>query len=138
MLGYPRGSKELIGPFNTKFGPAETYEWFSKEAGIALKTEGDGRVFPVSDQSSTVTEALIAEANKNGVRIFCKTRVSHVTARTDDETFVVTANAADPAVAKDLSQFVAKKKDKSGSGDGAESLVDMECDRVVFATGSSR
>ena len=47
--GYPRGNKELLGPFSSQFGPQETYNWF-KNHGISLKTEADGRVFPVSDR----------------------------------------------------------------------------------------
>lgn len=48
--GYPRGSKELLGPLSSKFGPWETYDWFSTK-GIDLKTEKDGRVFPTTDRS---------------------------------------------------------------------------------------
>ncbi len=40
---YPRGHKELIGPFH-KWGPSETSAWFA-ERGVALKTETDGRMF---------------------------------------------------------------------------------------------
>ena len=47
--GYPRGSKELLGPLSAKFGPWETFEWFSSK-GIDLKTEKDGRVFPTTDR----------------------------------------------------------------------------------------
>ena len=42
--GYPRGSKELLGPFNVQFGPWDTYEWFTKR-NVELKTEADGRYF---------------------------------------------------------------------------------------------
>jgi hypothetical protein len=49
--GYPRGSKELLGPLSSKFGPWETYDWFSTK-GIDLKTEKDGRVFPTTDRLS--------------------------------------------------------------------------------------
>jgi HI0933-like protein len=48
--GYPRGSKELLGPLSAKFGPWETFEWFSSR-GVDLKTEKDGRVFPTTDRS---------------------------------------------------------------------------------------
>lgn len=44
--GYPRGYRELLGPYNAKFGPWETYDWFTKH-GVELKTEIDGRVFPM-------------------------------------------------------------------------------------------
>ena len=48
--GYPRGGKELLGPLSAKFGPWETFDWFSSR-GIDLKTEKDGRVFPITDRS---------------------------------------------------------------------------------------
>ena len=42
-----------MGPLSAKFGPWETFEWFSSR-GIDLKTERDGRVFPVTDRYRTV------------------------------------------------------------------------------------
>lgn len=48
IKGYPRGSRELLGPFNSQFGPWETLGWFA-ERGLELKTESDGRMFPVTD-----------------------------------------------------------------------------------------
>lgn len=35
--GYPRGEKELLGPYTKAFGPQETYEWFNSRT--PLKTE---------------------------------------------------------------------------------------------------
>ena len=49
---YPRGKKELLGPFN-KFMTGDTMEWFEKR-GIELKIEDDGRMFPVSNSSQTI------------------------------------------------------------------------------------
>ena len=65
--GYPRGSRELIGPFS-RFGPQQTVEWFGAH-GVELKTEGDGRMFPVSDDSATVVDCLVRAARKAGVRV---------------------------------------------------------------------
>lgn len=53
---YPRGGRELLGPFH-HFGPTGTVDWFAQE-GVALKTEEDGRMFPVTDQSATIIAAL--------------------------------------------------------------------------------
>jgi predicted flavoprotein YhiN len=50
--GYPRGEKELLGPYSKTFGPKETYDWFSSRT--PLKTEADGRVFPTSDKSQSI------------------------------------------------------------------------------------
>ncbi len=64
---YPRGGRELLGPFHA-FSPHDTVSWFS-ERGVAIKTEADGRMFPVSDQSSSIVECLMNEAEKAGVGI---------------------------------------------------------------------
>jgi hypothetical protein len=65
--GYPRGSRELIGPFH-RFGPTETVEWF-RERGVELKAEKDGRMFPVTDDSATVVDCLMRAAQRAGVRL---------------------------------------------------------------------
>jgi predicted Rossmann fold flavoprotein len=62
---YPRGVKNLIGAFH-RFQPADTITWF-EEQGVELKVEADGRMFPASDNSETIIEALTAAARKNGV-----------------------------------------------------------------------
>lgn len=67
ILNYPRGYRELLGPF-TKFGPKETREWFESR-GVMLKTEDNGRMFPVTGQSMTIVNCLIKEAEKYGVKI---------------------------------------------------------------------
>jgi hypothetical protein len=64
---YPRGGVELRGPF-TRFQPRDTLEWF-RQRGVLLKTEADGRVFPVSDSSETVIECFLAQARRLGVRL---------------------------------------------------------------------
>ena len=64
---YPRGQKSLIGPFN-RFGVADTIEWFTSR-GVTLKTEADGRMFPDTDSSQTIVDALRDAADAAGVRI---------------------------------------------------------------------
>ena len=54
--GYPRGKKELLGALS-RFGPTETADWFRQE-GVSLKTEPDGRMFPTTDDSQTIIDAL--------------------------------------------------------------------------------
>jgi predicted Rossmann fold flavoprotein len=65
--GYPRGSRELIGPLH-RFGPTDTVAWFAQR-GVELKTEKDGRMFPVTDDSSTIVDCLAAAAAKAGVKL---------------------------------------------------------------------
>jgi predicted Rossmann fold flavoprotein len=64
---YPRGGKALRGPLE-RFGPRETVRWFERR-GVALKTEPDGRMFPVTDSSETIANALVSEAERFGVEI---------------------------------------------------------------------
>ncbi|MGH8003253.1 MAG: NAD(P)/FAD-dependent oxidoreductase, partial [Limisphaerales bacterium] len=77
VKGYPRGAKELLGPF-TRFGPRETVEWFEKEA-VRLKTEGDGRMFPITDKSETVVDCLVAAARKRGIGLRLGAKVKNIT-----------------------------------------------------------
>ncbi len=64
---YPRGSRELMGPFST-FQPGDIFGWFA-ERGVELITEDDGRVFPASNSSDTIINCFQSEARKNGVEI---------------------------------------------------------------------
>ena len=74
---YPRGQKELIGPFH-KWGPAETVAWFSAR-GVPLKTEDDGRMFPVTDDSGTIVGCLVQAARSLGVDIRTSCPVEKIT-----------------------------------------------------------
>jgi predicted Rossmann fold flavoprotein len=62
---YPRGGRALLAAFQ-RFGPAETEAWF-RERGVKLKTEPDGRRFPVSDSSETIIDCFLSEARAAGV-----------------------------------------------------------------------
>lgn len=64
---YPRGSKELRGAFH-QFNTNDTVRWF-EQRGVKLKTEADGRIFPVSDSSQTIIDCLTGEAERLGVNI---------------------------------------------------------------------
>ena len=65
---YPRGERALIGPFH-RFGSSETVRWFEAR-GVKLKTEADGRMFPITDSSQTIINTLLEAARKAGVRLF--------------------------------------------------------------------
>jgi hypothetical protein len=62
---YPRGRKELLGPFH-QFMTGDTMEWFESRA-VKLKIEVDNRVFPVSNSSQTIIDCLMKSAEKAGV-----------------------------------------------------------------------
>lgn len=62
---YPRGGRELLGAFS-RWQPRDTVEWFAAR-GVALKTEEDGRMFPVTDESATIVDCLLGSARRAGV-----------------------------------------------------------------------
>lgn len=66
-LKYPRGSTFLLEPFSV-FGSKQTKAWF-EERNVPLKTEDDGRVFPLSNTSSTIYNCLTQAARTAGVKI---------------------------------------------------------------------
>ena len=49
---YPRGSRELLGPFH-RFQPSDMIQWLKKK-GVKIKREEDGRMFPESNSSATI------------------------------------------------------------------------------------
>ncbi len=65
VQAYPRGGKALRGAF-TRFQPQDTIEWFEKR-GVSLKTETDGRIFPVTDNSQTVIDCLLQEVTAHDI-----------------------------------------------------------------------
>lgn len=65
---YPRGGRELIGAFH-RWGPVDTIAWFEAR-GVRLKTEADGRMFPVTDDSGTIIDCLERAAREAGVEVW--------------------------------------------------------------------
>jgi hypothetical protein len=64
---YPRGRKELLGPFHT-FMTGDTMEWFESR-NVPLKIESDNRVFPTSDDSQSIINCLMDEVSRLGVKV---------------------------------------------------------------------
>ena len=77
---YPRGSSELVGALSSRFSPTETKAWFEAE-GVQLKREEDGRVFPTTDDSATIVDALLSAAGRAGVELRTRTKVTSATRR---------------------------------------------------------
>ncbi len=75
-LRYPRGQKFLKKAFHW-FNTNDTVEWFNERA-VTLKTEADGRMFPITDQSQTIIDCLLREADKYGVKILMKAEVTAI------------------------------------------------------------
>lgn len=76
VQNYPRGSKALRGAF-TRFNAKDTVAWFESQ-GVKLKTESDGRMFPVTDDSETIVNCLVKAAEDAGVRFRMGTAVKSI------------------------------------------------------------
>ena len=83
---YPRGQNFLKKSFHW-FNTKDTISWF-EERGVQLKTEADGRMFPVTDNSQTVIECLIKEANKYSVTILMNRNVQNIEVRNSSEEII--------------------------------------------------
>ena len=64
---YPRGEKELLGPFH-QFMTGDTFEWFENN-GIPLKIEKDNRVFPESNSSQTIIDCFLGKTKALGIPV---------------------------------------------------------------------
>jgi predicted Rossmann fold flavoprotein len=78
VQAYPRGNKALRGAFS-RFQPQDTVDWFKAE-GVTLKTEADGRMFPVTDDSVTIVDCLLQAARQAGVQLRTRAAVRSITA----------------------------------------------------------
>jgi predicted Rossmann fold flavoprotein len=73
---YPRGQHFVKKAFH-QFFTTDTIQWF-EERGVKLKTEGDGRMFPVTDTSQTIIDCLLKEVGKYGVEIMMNAEVKAI------------------------------------------------------------
>lgn len=73
---YPRGHKELIGLFH-RFQPKDTVAWFEAR-GVQLKTEADGRIFPITDDANTIANCLKKEAADLGIPIHTRCKIESI------------------------------------------------------------
>src|SRR5438105_9286634 len=104
---FPRGERALISPL-CRFSPSDTVAWFEAR-GVRLKTEPDGRMFPVTDSSRTIIDCLLDEAKAAGVRLFRRRGIERVRISGED-TFELSSSDA--------------------------TLI--KCNRLLLATGGSR
>ncbi|MBE9055879.1 NAD(P)/FAD-dependent oxidoreductase [Sphaerospermopsis sp. LEGE 08334] len=113
VQNYPRGGKALRGAF-TRFQPLDTVAWFAAH-GVNLKTEADGRMFPITDRSETIVECLIKAAFNAGLKLSIGTPV--ISVKRQNEGFEVIF--------------------KSGETKYCDSEALLQADRLILATGSS-
>ncbi len=110
---YPRGGKALLGPF-VKFYARDSVAWFESR-GVKLKSEPDGRMFPVTDSSQTIVDCLMQAAQKAGVKLRLNCAVESA-AKTEDGNFELMLGGASVPASRE--KFV--------------------CDRLLLATGGCR
>ena len=87
---YPRGANFLKKAFH-QFFTTDTVRWF-EERGVVMKTEEDGRMFPVTDSSQTVIDCLMNEVNARKVEIIMNAEVKSI--RNESESFLVELSEA--------------------------------------------
>lgn len=76
IQNYPRGFKALLGPLY-KFNPQHMIQWL-ENAGVTLKKEADGRMFPITDSSSTIIDCFQKKASTLGVDVLKGYQVEHI------------------------------------------------------------
>jgi predicted Rossmann fold flavoprotein len=78
---YPRGEKELLGPFH-QFMTGDTFEWFD-DRGVPLKIEGDNRVFPEANTSQAIIDCFQKAVATLGIKVLTNHGVNSVTNKDD-------------------------------------------------------
>ncbi len=73
---YPRGERFLRKSFE-HFSVKDTISWFDQR-GVQLKSEADGRMFPISDDSGTIIRCLMDEVGRGGIRIMRQSGVKAI------------------------------------------------------------
>ena len=96
---YPRGGRALLSPFS-KFSARDTVAWFEAR-GVKLKTEADGRMFPVTNTSQTIMDCLMNAALTAGVKLRLNCAVESVT-KTSDGRFELSLFGGEKMVADKL------------------------------------
>jgi len=94
---YPRGEKFLKENFKN-YQAQDVVHWFESK-GVRLKTEKDGRMFPITDDSLTIIHCFLQEAEEKGIEIKTSQEVirvekasSHFVVRTADENTYTSKN----------------------------------------------
>jgi predicted Rossmann fold flavoprotein len=85
---YPRGHKELIGPFN-RFQPKDMIFWL-EEHNIKTNIETDGRIFPQSNSSSTIVNTLLDELKKLNIELLLNQNIKSIEKSKDNNFLIIT------------------------------------------------
>ncbi|WP_373536902.1 NAD(P)/FAD-dependent oxidoreductase [Microcoleus sp.] len=129
VQNYPRGGKALRGAFS-RFQPRDTVDWFASH-GVKLKTEEDGRMFPITDDSGTIVNCLIRAAEDAGVKIRTGDAVVSVTKLTGNNAEGTHGDGGEGG------HGGTAPTDESGFEIELKSGDKLQCDRILLATGSN-
>ncbi|MBE7686716.1 aminoacetone oxidase family FAD-binding enzyme [Tenacibaculum finnmarkense genomovar ulcerans] len=80
---YPRGEKELLGPFH-QFMTGDTFQWFD-DRGVPLKIEDDNRVFPEENTSQAIIDCFQNAIDTLGIKVLKNHSVNSVEKQTEQE-----------------------------------------------------
>ncbi|NER93736.1 MAG: NAD(P)/FAD-dependent oxidoreductase [Symploca sp. SIO1B1] len=143
VQAYPRGSKALRGAFS-RFQPKDTVAWFESR-GVQLKTEADGRMFPVTDSSETIVDCLLQAARESGVKVRTSTPVNSVEyiqefPPNNRSNVVDGENKEDKEkyfLSKNATHYDQREEVKGQFKISLKNGEVIECDRLLIATGSN-
>jgi predicted Rossmann fold flavoprotein len=121
----------LLGPFQ-RFSARDTVAWFAAR-GVALKTEADGRMFPITDSSQTIIDCLLGAARRAGVNFRLNCAV-HTAVKLADGRFELTlaAERRSPLRAPGPAGLELAGQEAGAPGE------QLFCDRLLLATGGCR
>jgi predicted flavoprotein YhiN len=148
---YPRGEKALLAPFQ-KFSARDTVDWFASR-GVKLKTEADGRMFPVTDSSQTIVDCLMRAARTAGVKLRLNCVVEQVRKLSDSRFEIALASKFSTLSPRE--ERAGREPERGAAGktrllspalssgfagrEGEQSeLEKLACNRLLLATGGCR
>lgn len=73
---YPRGAQFLKKAFH-QFSTKDTIQWF-EERKVNLVAEADGRMFPATNDSQTIINCLLQEADRYSVKVILQTEITEI------------------------------------------------------------
>lgn len=117
---FAGGTPPAIRKVLKRFTVDDTVAFF-RAAGVELKREETGKLFPVTDSARTVLNALVGEAERTGARLVHPARVTGLT--TTDGGFRATTTAGEVAARRVILCTGGKSLPKSGSDGGGHALA---------------
>ena len=76
IQSYPRGKEFLQGPFH-RFQPQDMILWL-KDLGVELKTESDGRMFPITNSSQTIINCFLDLLKKQKAQLCLENEIIRI------------------------------------------------------------